>query len=229
MMNQADAIPVRENQPSQAATTLVADLFYLPPIEFFAAVEGMEKILVERHDNYQKQSYRNRTAIRLANQVANLSIPVVGGNKKVRYTEVQMDDSQNWRNIHLRGIQSAYGKAPFFEYFYPGLEQVFLKNHRYLYDFNLELLTLCLTNLRHPAKLGETTAYNVYDREMDIRGYLRAKEPFELRNIYNPHPYGQIFGLNFAPNLSVMDLLFCEGPNARQVIRSSRRKELNNN
>ena len=228
-MNQADAIPVQESHRSEAAKTLVADLFYLPPIEFFAAVEGMETILIERHDNYQKQSYRNRTTIQLANQVANLSIPVVGGNKKVRYSEVKMDDSQNWRNIHLRGIRSAYGKAPFFEYFYPGLEKVFGKGHRYLYDFNLELLTLCLANLRHAAKLGETSTYGEYVEEIDLRGYLRAKEPFELRNIYKPHPYGQIFGLNFAPNLSVIDLLFCEGPNAKQVILSSRKKEMNNN
>src|SRR5690606_25078074 len=137
-------------------TVVVADLFYLPPIEFFVAVAGMEEIRIEKHDNYQKQSYRNRTAIQLANQVKNLSIPIVGGNKKTPYIDVEIDDSQNWRKIHLRSIQSAYGKAPFFEYFYPGLEEVFAKDHRYLYDFNWELLTLWLTNLRHPARLEET-------------------------------------------------------------------------
>src|SRR5690606_5249738 len=228
-MNQAEAITVNETKPNTFPKTIVADLFYLPPIEFFAGIEGMEEILIEKYDNYQKQSYRNRTTIQLANQVKSLSIPVVGGNKKIRYTDTKMDDSQNWRNIHLRSIQSAYGKAPFFEYFFPELEKLILKGHRYLYDFNLELLTLCLTNLRHAARLRETTEYRQYEGAMDIRGVLSAKAPFEQRNIYKPYPYGQIFGLNFAPNLSVIDLLFCEGPNAKRIILNSTKKEMNNN
>src|SRR5690606_35490073 len=126
----------------------VVDLFYLPSIEFFVAIDDMEEIWIERHDNYQKQSYRNRTAVQLANQVKHLSIPVIGGNKKTKYAEVQMDDGQNWRKIHLRGIQSAYGKAPFFEYFYPDFENIFLKKHGGLYEFNFDLLTLCLKSLR---------------------------------------------------------------------------------
>src|SRR5690606_16536521 len=138
-------------------------------------------------------------------------------------------ESQNWRNIHLRGIQSAYGKAPFFEYFFPGLEKVFLKGHRYLYDFNFDLLTLCLENLRHPARLVETTEYRFYEEGIDFRGMVNAKVPFGQRNIYKPYPYTQIFGVNFAPNLSVIDLLFCVGPDANRVILSSRKKEMNNN
>lgn len=204
----------------------VVDLFYLPSIEFFVAVQDAEEIRIEKHDNYQKQSYRNRTAVQLANQVKYLSIPVVGGNKKSKYAEVKIDDSQNWRNVHLRGIQSAYGKAPFFEYFYPDLERIFLKKSTHLYDFNLELLTLCLRNLRHPAKLVETVNYGEYEEETDLRGVIKAKEPFVHRNIYKPYPYAQIFGLNFAPALSVIDLLFCEGPNADHVIlRSKKRNE----
>lgn len=227
-MEGLETIPARETK-LLSHSVVVADLFYLPPIEFFVAVAGMEEIRIEKHDNYQKQSYRNRTAIQLANQVKNLSIPIVGGNKKIPYTEVKVDDSQNWRKIHLRSIQSAYGKAPFFEYFYPGLEEVFAKDHRYLYDFNWELLTLCLTNLRHPARLEETTEYQRDCEGLDIRGLMHAKAPFWDRNIYEPYPYTQIFGLNFAPNLSVIDLLFCVGPDANRVILSSRKKEMNNN
>ncbi|HLT08705.1 MAG TPA: WbqC family protein [Cyclobacteriaceae bacterium] len=211
-------------KPIQAASTrVVADLFYLPPIEFFVAVQDAEEIIIEAQDNYQKQSFRNRCTIQLANQVKSLSIPVSGGNKKIKYKDVKMDDSQNWRNIHLRSVQSAYGKAPFFEYFYPGLEKVFQKNHVYLYDFNYELLTLCLHNLRYTAKLRETSSYGQQVEEIDLRGLLNAKVPFEDRNIYKPYPYVQIFGLNFAPNLSVIDLLFCEGPNSNKVIFHSQK------
>lgn len=207
-----------------AGKVVVADLFYLPSIEFFVAVQDAEEIRVERYDNYQKQSYRNRTAVQLANQVKYLSVPVHGGNKKIHYTDIKIDDSQNWRNVHLRGIQSAYGKSPFFEYFFPDLENIFLKANRYLYDLNTELLTLCLAFLRHPAKLGETRLYQSYEEETDLRGVLDTKQPFEHRNIYKPYPYAQIFGLNFAPNLSVIDLLFCEGPNSNDVIFHSKKR-----
>jgi hypothetical protein len=203
---------------------VVADLFYLPSIEFFVAVQDAEEICIERHDNYQKQSYRNRTAVQLANQVKHLSIPVVGGNKKLRYNEVEMDDSQNWRKIHLRSIQSAYGKAPFFDYFYPDLEKLFLQKTKLLFDFNFHLLTFCLGILRHPAKLSVSSGFRSHEEETDIRGLLQAKESYEHRNIYKPHPYGQIFGLNFAPNLSVIDLLFCEGPNSNNVIFLSKKR-----
>src|SRR5690606_32801206 len=106
-MEGLETIPARETK-LLSHSVVVADLFYLPPIEFFVAVAGKGEIRIEKHDNYQKQSYRNRTAIQLANQVKNLSIPIVGGNKKTPYTDVEMDDSQNWRKIHLRSIQSAY-------------------------------------------------------------------------------------------------------------------------
>lgn len=203
---------------------LLVDLFYFPPIEFFVAIEEAEEILIERHDNYQKQTFRNRAAVQLANKVKYLSIPVIGGNKKTKYTEVRMDDSQNWRNIHLRGLRSAYGNAPFFEYFYPELEKIFSKKITRLYDFNLELLTFCLTCLRSPAKLVETTEYSQQRGEYDLRGLIHAKEPFEGRNIYEPFSYGQIFGLNFAPNLSVIDLLFCEGADSNYVISRSKKE-----
>lgn len=202
----------------------VVDLFYLPPIEFFVAIQDVEEIWIERHENYQKQSYRNRAVVQLANQVKPLSIPVVGGNKKTKYVDVKIEDSQNWKNIHLRGLRSAYGKAPFFEYFFPDLEQAILKSRSHLYDLNLELLTLCLKSLRHPAKLYETQNYQAAVEERDLRGVITAKGSFKDRDIYQPHPYAQIFGLNFAPNLSVIDLLFCEGPNSDHVIAQSKKK-----
>jgi|SRR5690554_5003979 len=216
--------PVEPDPTGPRNGVVVVDLFYLPPIEFFVAIEGMEELWIEKHDNYQKQSYRNRTRVQLANQVKDLSIPVIGGNKKTRYVDVKMDDGQNWRKIHLRGLQSAYGKAPFFEYFYSDFEKIFLGKHTNLYAFNIELLTICLKALRHPARLVETSIYQSYRDEIDLRGVIRTKESFEYRNIYKPFPYTQVFGLNFAPALGIVDLLFCEGPNSSKVISRSKKR-----
>lgn len=200
------------------------DLFYLPPIEFFVAVKDYDTIWIEKQDNYQKQSYRNRTAVQLANKVKYLSIPVRAGNKKNKYASIQVDDDQRWRDIHLRGLQSAYGKAPFFEYIYPEMEAIFLSNNKCLYDFNLELLTFCLRFLGNTARLEETAEYRPQRGRNDLRGVLKAKESYKYRNIYSPYPYNQIFGVNFVPNLSIIDLLFCVGPNSMEVINRSKKK-----
>lgn len=209
--------------PYKNHVSYLVDLFYMPPIEFFVAVQDAEEIWIERHDNYQKQSYRNRATVQLANQVKHMSIPVLGGNKKSLYTDIQIDYSQSWKNVHLRGIRSAYGNAPFFEFFFPEFEKIFLKNHGHLWDLNLDLLTLCLKCLRHTAILRETYHYERGEVRNDWRGVIKAKEPFSARNTYAPFPYAQIFGVNFAPNLSIVDLLFCEGPNSNSIILQSKR------
>lgn len=206
---------------------IVVDLFYLPPIEFFVALQDFDKVLIEKHDNYQKQTYRNRAAVRLTNKVEFLSIPVAGGNKKTRYNEVKMDDRQKWKNVHLRGIKSAYGKAPFFEFIFPDLERIYLAGHENLYAFNYELLTLCLKFLKATVKMEETVDYQPYSGKTDLRGVIKAKESYEFRNIYEPFPYTQLFGLDFVPNLSIMDLLFCEGQNSIKVIERSKKRIMN--
>jgi hypothetical protein len=202
----------------------IVDLFYLPPIEFFVAIEEVDTLWIEAHDNYQKQSYRNRSALQMANKVELLSIPVMGGNGKLKYREVLMDDGQRWRDTHLRGIKSAYGKAPFFEYFYPEFEKVFLENITHLYAFNYRLLTICLNLLGRSVKMEETLEYQAYEDKIDLRGVISTKASYTERNIYDPFPYMQLFGLNFAPNLSIVDLLFCEGPNSKNIINNSKKE-----
>src|SRR5690606_4644405 len=133
--------------------------------------------------------------------------------------------SQRWRNVHLRGIKSAYGNAPFFDYFYPEFAQLFLQKHSRLYDLNYQLLTLCLKLIGYNVKMEETVIYQANTLENDLRGVLNAKQSYECRNIYRPYPYTQLFGLNFAPNLSIIDLLFCEGPNSKIVINRSKKEK----
>ncbi|PSL06394.1 WbqC family protein [Cecembia rubra] len=204
--------------------SILTELFYLPTLEFFTAVLGHEEICVDGGENYQKQSYRNRTSILLANKVEVLSVPVLGGNKGLPYREVKIDYGQKWKNVHLRGIQSGYGKAPFFEYFYPYFEKVYQKNLAFLFDLNLELLTVCLNLLQLDVKLSVMGNIGQKTSENDIRGLINAKKGFESRSFYQSHTYSQLFGVNFAPNLSVIDLLFCEGPASKNILWTSQKK-----
>lgn len=202
---------------------IITDLFYLPPIEYFVATLGFEEIQIDQTERFQKQTLRNRTNILLANKVEVLSVPVTGSNKKQLYKEVKIDYNQKWKNVHLRGIQSAYGKAPFFEYFYPYFDQIYEKNLTFLFDLNLDLLTVCLKLLSVKTKLKLVTESDSAQESIDLRGIINTKVEFTQRDIMTPYVYPQMFGLDFVPNLSILDLLFCMGPESLQVLRHSKK------
>ncbi|MGY6520714.1 MAG: WbqC family protein [Mongoliitalea sp.] len=210
------------------ATTALIDLSYLPRLEFFAAIVDQQNLLLDEEAMYQKQSIFNRTNILLANKVELLSIPVYGARKKQRYRDVKIDYNQKWLQVHLRGIRSAYGKAPFFEYFFPELEGEFMKKPAFLWDLNESLLTLCLKLSRINIPIENKSVHIDNQDILDLRELTRERAEFTERKYYQPHPYPQLFGADFVPNLSIIDLLFCEGPSVKKILELSRKKIVNN-
>lgn len=204
---------------------VAVDLHFLPTLEFFAALGNAEEILIFPKDLYQRQSYLNRTQVRLANKVETLSIPIQGRRPRVSMDHVKIDYSQKWQAIHLRGIQSAYGKAPFFEYFFPYFEAIYASGEESLWNLNKNLLTICLKLLRMPARLTVFENEHLPVDVLDLRGQIEPRRPFSDRNYYHPQPYTQLFGLDFEPNLSVVDLLFCAGPESDSILRQSTKKQ----
>jgi hypothetical protein len=204
---------------------LITDLFYLPPIEYFVSILGHKEIIVDGTENYQKQTYRNRARILLANKVETLSIPVFGGSKKIAYKEIKIDYGQKWKNVHLRGIQSAYGKAPFFEFFFPYFEEIYNKNLTFLFEHNLELLTVCLKLLQLDTKVSIGFDQGNISDYVDKRGIINTKEEFTTRSIMSGYKYGQMFGVNFVTNLSVLDLLFCQGTESKEILVRSKKND----
>lgn len=200
---------------------VAVDLHFIPCLEFFTAVIDADEILISSNEKYQRQSYLNRTRIRLANKVENLSIPIQGRRPRTPLDQVLIDYSQNWQKIHLRGIQSAYGKAPFFEFFFPYVENVYKKKYSSLWDLNFQMLTICLKLLKYSGKLTVCENLDVEPVDLDLRGLIRPSESFSERNLYQPVPYIQLFGLDFEPNLSVLDILFCTGSEAKMLLLRS--------
>lgn len=203
---------------------VAADLHFLPSLEFFAAIAEAEEILIFPKDKYPRQSYFNRTHIRLANKRETLSIPIQGRRPRLPIDAVKIDFSQNWQAVHLRGIQSGYGKAPFFEYYFPYFQEIYESGEESLWEFNLSLLTLCLKLLRWPVRLGDNQESFMKSDVVDIRGQIVPSRPFTERNYYIPKSYTQLFGLDFEPNLSIVDLLFCTGPESDLILRDSIKK-----
>jgi hypothetical protein len=202
---------------------VMMDLHYLPSLEYFAALLKYDYVYIEAYEYFQKQSYRNRCYIRAANKVDMLSVPVLDGRRKVLIRDIRIDYQQGWLKDHWRAITSAYGKSPFFEYYAPYFEQIFFKKHTFLYDLNWELLTKCLDLLQIRSKIKSTSLY-AKDPDLkyvDLRSGIHPKKNYLNNKIYRALPYVQNFGSEFVPNLSIVDLLFCQGVDARQYLELS--------
>ena len=202
---------------------VLIDLQYLPSIEYFTVFNIHKDIVIEACENFEKQSYRNRAHIMSANKITPLSIPVLGGNSKQSIRDIRIDNKQRWLDIHWRGILSAYGKAPYFEYYADYFNQIFFKRHEFLFELNLELLTLCLKLLNYDNVITFSEKYqkNPVGGILDLRSVIHPKKDFSKNVFYQSYSYIQLFGKEFVPNLSIIDVLFSEGPNADNVIHQS--------
>jgi hypothetical protein len=203
---------------------IAVDLHFLPTLEFFAAIADADELLLFPNGKYQRQSFMNRTKIKLANKVEVLSVPIQGRRPRLPFDQIKIDFTQNWQSIHLRGIQSGYGKAPFFEFYFPYFQQIYEAKNEKLWEFNLRLLTICLKLLRWPVRVAVIEGEEIPEGVKDIRGQIVPSRPFPERNFYSAVPYSQLFGLDFEPNLGILDLLFCEGPESGRILSSSRKK-----
>ena len=204
---------------------IILSLHYLPNIEYFAFLSKAPKIYIDIFEHYEKQTYRNRCSILSANKVQDLSIPILKANKKQLLKDVQIDYSHKWKNNHWRAICSAYGKAPFFEYYIDYFERVFAQSQKYLLDLNIELLTICLDVLGLEKKYQLSQAYLTAPKEcLDLRNQLHPKKNSEFDRRFDIPGYNQVFGKGFVQNLSIIDLLFCEGPNASFILSQAKSK-----
>ena len=200
---------------------ILLDLQYLPNTLYFSLLAKVDKVIIERNENFVKQTYRNRAHILTPNGVDSLSIPLIGSQKKIKIDEIKIDHAQKWANRHWRAIKSAYGKAPFFEYYADFIKAEIYANHETLFELNLNLLTLCLKFLEIDNQINFTETYEKIPLSpiIDLRSQIHPKKEFtsSLNHVYIA--YQQVFGSSFAQGLSILDLLFAEGPNTGLIIR----------
>ncbi len=206
-----------ETQP----TDLLVELHYLPCLDYVSGLMQFERVWLEAHEHYQKQSYRNRCYVLTANKVDALTVPVQQGTHHQPIRELRVVKNQPWQMHHWRCLQAAYGKAPFFEYYAHEFELVYRKEWTFLFELNYELLTICLRllSIQVPVHLTDW-----YDKSppvglFDARSRLNPQNRPESYVFHKPVAYQQNFGPEFAPNLSIIDLLFCQGPAAKDVLK----------
>ena len=189
----------------------ILPLSYLPSVEYVARLLR-EQCVIDVGENYVKRSERNRAYILSANKVMPLTVNVVGGNRpRLRMRDVEIDYSKRWQHQHWVSIVSAYKSSPYFDHYAPYLEPFYRREWRYLVDYNRELLELLLRLLGSPMELPLSEQYvEAQEGDLDLRPKHREGSTFVAE------PYFQNFSerMPFQPNLSVLDLLLCEGPSA---------------
>ena len=203
--------------------TTIIDLQFLPSIEYFCALLKFDHIILEKHEHYVKQSYRSRCYINTSQGTRMLTVPLTEKHGKTFIKDVRIDYSTKWQNNHWRTLQSAYKNAPFFEHYEAEMHKQLYTSHHFLFDFNLALLSFCLKSLKSDLVISESVAYEktIESNVIDLRSVIHTKKPHSDRLFYKPMPYLQVFGNMFVPDLSLIDLLFCEGSNARRTIQAS--------
>jgi hypothetical protein len=206
--------------------TLIIEPQYLPNLRFISKFLLFDQIIFDDTSNFIKQTYRNRTYILAANGPLPLVVPVKKGRSKTPYGKLQIDSKVKWQKKHWNTIISAYHKSPYFLHYQDIFLQFFENDYDLLFDFNIAIIKEILNILKIEKEfspLSVSDDLNMAD-VTDLRNHIHPKlarnQPDEH---YKPVEYWQVFGdrYEFVPELSILDVLFNEGPEARELLENS--------
>ncbi len=202
--------------------TILLHPSYFPSIAQMAAVAQAEKVVFEAEDNYQKQTFRNRTFIAHSNGKLLLNIPIKHSKtgKRQKTKEVHVENDFPWQEQHWKSLQSAYRTSPFFEYYEDDLKHLFTEPVEGLMAHNLKIFDLLCELIGIEVEVLKTTSFEKNPEITDLRILIDAKR----KSDFQPELYTQVHQANhpFLPNLSVLDLLFNEGPNSLQYLENQK-------
>ena len=215
---------------------------YFGPIQWYQKLNRYDECLIERHESFIKQTYRNRMLIPTTNGPLSLTIPT-NHNTSLAMKDIRISDHANWRHVHWNALLSAYGESPFFEYYQDDIRPFYEKKYEFLFDFNMEITEKMIELLDIRPKISVTNEYiqneelkvkSIESEELkvkseefnglanhkvqsivDFREAIRPKKPLpdaEFESKRYYQVYEQKFG--FQPNMSILDLLFNEGNEA---------------
>jgi hypothetical protein len=217
---------------------LVVDLQYFPSIILYKNINKFSNIVFEQYEHYQKMSFRNRCQITGAGGMIDLSVPLEKGrDQKTLSKDVRISDRDDWQGQHWKTILSCYSRSPWLEFYRDELERLYRRRFTFLLDWNLSCFEWSVGILKMPIPFSLTKEYQKnYNEEgwADWRGKIlprnRADSGTPAQSHGNalldptartaPIKYRQVFEerIGFLPNLSILDLLFCEGKNARLLL-----------
>jgi hypothetical protein len=193
----------------------VLPMFYLPPVEYFTKLNTYRQgILIEKEEHFPKQTYRNRTSIYTPDGILGLTVPVIKGSKNhTKVKDVKISNDFNWQRLHWLSLQTCYRSSAYFEYYESDFAPFYEKKFDYLFDYNEQLFRLILKSIKLKADYSYTETYEAsYPGLADFRSSITPKK----ENEFEQKPYFQVFDdkYGFLKNLSIVDLLFNQGPHS---------------
>ena len=199
---------------------LLHPTYFSPLIQYVAIVKSKE-IVFEVEDNFQKQTYRNRCYIYTADGKHSLNVPIQHSKGiKQKTKDIKIDYKDDWHKIHLKTLETAYSSSPFFEFYIDDLRPILEKRSTYLLDLNLKCHEFAMDALQLKIPTSKTIDFNEKVNYLDARNLAIAKP----EKMFHLEKYYQVFNANhnFISNLSILDLLFMEGPNALNYLESQK-------
>ncbi len=203
---------------------------YFPPAEYFCLAAHSQRVIIEKYENYIKQTYRNRCLILGANGTLPLIVPVLRGSfHKTPLRDLMIDNNRRWRDLHLRSIVSAYASAPYFEYYYDVIKNIISRPFKFLTDLNSEALTAVCEAIGLTISLSYTSGFApAVEGGNDFRYSILPKRPSSVKGYSETH-YTQVFSerFGFVSRLSIIDVLLNNGPGTRSLLNESLAADVN--
>lgn len=198
-------------------SVIVSSFMPFPSIAWWMAVAKCDTLILDRAEHFEKMSYRNKYYITGANGPITLSIPLTDGReqRKPMY-DVQICNKDRWQVQHWRTLVSVYKRSPYFDYYEHTLDELFHTPYTSLTDFDLASIEWLKQQLKLTFKMEFAESFvKQYEGVIDMRNMKRSKE-----DISNAPKYYQLFEERngFIPNLSMLDMLFAEGPGALEQL-----------
>ena len=214
-------------------SSILLETQYWPSIQYFSKFTGYELVLIEANEHYVKRSYRNRCHIAGANGLMRLSIPLrKGKNEQLPIRRVAIAYEENWQSHHWQSIRSAYGNAPFFEFYADEIEAIYKEQPAFLFEWNQKIMTFVLEQIGLTNRINYTHTYSreLAEEVLDYRNCILPKnQRLNEDRYFQPVRYSQVFieKNGFLPNLSIIDLLFCKGPESLLLLEDCYRGQSN--
>ena len=215
---------------------------YMPWLGFFQKAILADTICILDDVQFSEGDYINRNRIKTAYGSKWLTVPINKKghlNRKISQMEIADD---GWQNRHMSHLRQSYPKTPFFSHYIDKLgELIEGKSYQYLIDLDMALLQFLFKELRVSAKIVMSSNLELQGKKSDLilsmcqeleasvyisgqngLNYLKVKDfrsnetQVVVQNYKHPN-YSQLHG-DFIPNLSVIDLLFNSGFEARDIL-----------